>query len=101
MNSSGEIAQQLPKYATFDFERIGISASPVKLNEPTTATALFETASRAHAAASVGVPFVSQKTTLTLWPLMPPWALVQSPHTRAVSAMFLYCGPWVLTSANV
>jgi len=77
--SEGEIAQHMPQYATLPFARVGTIASPVKLNEPTTATALSATALRAHAVASVGVPFRSQNFTSTGWPLMPPLALMYSP----------------------
>ena len=65
-NSVGESAQQSPKYAILAFWSTGTIASPVKVNEPTTATALSATAFRAHAVAPVGVPCASQNLTLSL-----------------------------------
>src|SRR5882762_2245876 len=67
-NSVGESAQHRPKYAVLAAWRVGTIASPVKENEPITATAWSATALRAQAVAPVGVPSASQNLTVSGWP---------------------------------
>ena len=78
VHSDGVIGQHSPNQVIPDSARTGTMLSAKNVNDPTTETISFSTASRAHVVATAGSNISSQTVTSSGRPAMPPLALMYS-----------------------
>src|SRR5882757_3884622 len=76
VHCGGVIGQHSPNTGMLAFVSAGMMLVPRNEKDPITAVTLSDTALRAHAEASVGLPCSSQTSTESGRPPMPPWALI-------------------------